>query len=127
MLGVELAIKEEIVLSQEVRGAGDWGAEENPKGVPGNQARKGGILSQRGEKGMVGLRQRRVTFWWLLFSGRIFPYWPPNLFQKAFSMSVASSISTKPWLTTLCFQLGALPEHIFGYVRKDIFFCLASS
>lgn len=47
---MELAIKEEIVLSQEVKGAGVWGAEENPKGVPGNQFRKGGIVYLRRER-----------------------------------------------------------------------------
>lgn len=45
---MEPAIKEEIVLSLEVRGAEVWGVEEDPKGVPGSQGRMGGVLRLRG-------------------------------------------------------------------------------
>lgn len=33
-----------------MRGAEVWGAEENPKGVPGNQGRMGGILELKRER-----------------------------------------------------------------------------
>lgn len=89
---VEPAIKEEIVLSLEVRGAEVWGVEEDPKGVPGSQGRMGDSQTE-GRNTWWGWTNSRATAWWHLLSGHVFSYWLSNLFQKAFPMSAASSAS----------------------------------